>query len=82
MNDLYFVRPTSQAAREKLVDYLEENGYTYIHSADRESTLRSKFPLTIDVRAKTLDHIGTITSAAASVKLHISEEEFYLLIER
>ncbi len=76
------VRPTSQAAREKLVDYLEENGFTYIHSTTRESTLKSIYPLIIYLESKTFHHIGTTTSAAASAKLHISEEEFYSLIKR
>ena len=77
----YLVRPTSKDARLKLVEFLEEHGFTYRHSSTRESTVNSPYPLIIDVVPKTVDHITRAAFAAAAVSHLISEDEFYIAFD-
>ena len=77
----YYIRPTSQEARIELINYLEEHGFTYAHRSTRESTIESPFPVLIEVIPKTVTHIHQAAIAACTVKVLISEEEFYQKFE-
>lgn len=81
----YFVRISGKAAREDFVIFLEKNGFTCAEngSKSRESTIGSRFPLTVDLGRKEYGHIGNTTcaaAAAASGKL-ITVKEFMSLYE-
>ena len=81
----YFVRISGKAAREDFVVFLEKNGFTCAEneSRNRESTIDSRFPLTVDLGRKEYGHIGNTTcaaAAAASGKL-ITVKEFMSLYE-
>ena len=81
----YFVRISGKAAREDFVIFLEKNGFACAEneSRSRESTIESRFPLTVDLGRKEYGHIGNTTCAAAAVasgKL-ITVKEFMSLYE-
>jgi len=82
----YFVRISGKAAREDFVIFLEKNGFACAEneSRSRESTIESRFPLTVDLGRKEYGHIGNTTcaaAAAASGKL-ITVKEFMSLYEK
>lgn len=81
----YFVRISGKATREDFVMFLEKNGFTCAENEtrSRESTIDSRFPLTVDLGRKEYGHIGNTTcaaAAAASGKL-ITVKEFMSLYE-
>ncbi len=81
----YFVRISGKAARNDLIMFLEKNGFACAEneSRSRESTIDSRFPLTVDLGCKEYGHIGNTTcaaAAAASGKL-ITVKEFMSLYE-
>ena len=77
--DRFFIKPTSQDARVELINYLEEQGFAYVHHAIRANTIESRFPVVVDAKEKTIDCMGSVTvsACAASCNALISEEEFY-----
>ena len=81
----YFVRIRKKKARKDLIMFLEKNGFACAEneSRNRESTIESRFPLTVDLGRKEYGHIGNTTcaaAAAASGKL-ITVKEFMSLYE-
>lgn len=83
--DIYFVRISDKKARKDLIMFLEKNGFVCAEneSRSRESTIDSRFPLTVDLGRKEYGHIGNTTcaaAAAASGKL-ITVKEFMSLYE-
>ena len=82
---IYFVRISDKKARKDLIMFLEKNGFACAEneSRSRESTIESRFPLTVDLGRKEYGHIGNTTcaaAAAASGKL-ITVKEFMSLYE-
>lgn len=82
---IYFVRISGKKARKDLIMFLEKNGFACAEneSRSRESTIESRFPLTVDLARKEYGHIGNTTcaaAAAASGKL-ITVKEFMSLYE-
>ena len=80
-----FVRISDKKARKDLIMFLEKNGFVCAEneSRSRESTIDSRFPLTVDLGRKEYGHIGNTTcaaAAAASGKL-ITVKEFMSLYE-
>ena len=80
-----FVRISDKKARKDLIMFLEKNGFACAEneSRSRESTIDSRFPLTVDLGRKEYGHIGNTTcaaAAAASGKL-ITVKEFMSLYE-
>lgn len=80
-----FVRISDKKARKDLIIFLEKNGFECAEneSRSRESTIDSRFPLTVDLGRKEYGHIGNTTcaaAAAASGKL-ITVKEFMSLYE-
>ena len=80
-----FVRISDKKARKDLIMFLEKNGFACAEneSRSRESTIDSRFPLTVDLGRKEYGHIGNTTcaaAAAASGKL-ITVKEFMELYE-
>ena len=81
----FFVRISDKKARKDLIMFLEKNGFACAEneSRSRESTIESRFPLTVDLGRKEYGHIGNTTcaaAAAASGKL-ITVKEFMSLYE-
>ena len=73
-----FVRPKNREERVMLLDFLESEGFYYWPEGNcREETETSPFPVTVNPRLMQVGHIGNVTCAAASVRHHISAEEFY-----
>ena len=80
-----FIRISDKKARKDLIMFLEKNGFACAEneSRSRESTIDSRFPLTVDLGRKEYGHIGNTTcaaAAAASGKL-ITFKEFMSLYE-
>jgi len=82
---IYFARPRGKKARTKFVEFLEKNGFKCINNKDttRESTIESKFPVTIDMDCKVYGHLHTATSAAAaaSSRRMFPVDRYYMLFE-
>ena len=77
-----FVAPDSKEKRIRLLDFLEKEGFYYWPDHhNRQEMAVSPFPLVICLEEKWMGHMGNVTCAAASVKFHISVEEFYELYE-
>ena len=78
-----YVRPYTHEDRCMLVNYLEKEGFRCIEDASftRQVTIESKFPLVIELKAKTISHMGNVTCAAAAAGSGIimSDKDFYLL---
>ena len=72
-----WVRPQSMEERIRLLDFLEKEGFRYERGFSRYSTVHSKFPIGVNMETKRIFHLLNVTCAAASVKWHISPEEFY-----
>ena len=83
MENCVYVRPSDKEQRIELVEYLEAHGFkceeNYVTS--KQSTIESRFPLTIDVTHKLYGHLHNTTCAAGVVssKRLISAEEFLTL---
>ena len=56
--DIYFVRISDKKARKDLIMFLEKNGFVCAEneSRSRESTIDSRFPLTVDLGRKEYGH--------------------------
>ena len=81
----YYVNVRGKKERKCFIDFLERNGFKCEDTTDssRENTMDSRFPITVDIGHKKYDHMGSITcaAAAATAKVIISAEEFYVLYE-
>ena len=81
----YFVPISGKRARKDFIALLEKNGFVSEGKEEcgRESTINSKFPITIDIGRKEYGHIGNITCAAIASKSRksISADEFLVLYE-
>ena len=81
----YLVDVRGKKERHSFIVFLEKNGFRCADSAttNRESTIDSRFPITVDIGRKKYGHIGNTTCAAAAVssKAIIPAEEFYILYE-
>ena len=81
----YLVDVRGKKDRYSFIVFLEKNGFKCADSASasRESTIDSRFPITVDIGRKKYDHMGNTTCAAAAVssKAVIPAEEFYILYE-
>jgi hypothetical protein len=81
----YYVHIRSKKERKSFIDFLEKNGFKCEDAAPsaKESALDSRFPITVDIGHKKYGHMNSITcaAAAATAKVIISAEEFYMLYE-
>ena len=79
----FYIHPSTDEARVKVVDYLEEKGFTYGELHDREEVVSSFLPVVADIKDKIVRRTGNVTCAAcaASQDLIMSEEEFYQVFE-
>ena len=81
----YLVDVRGKKERHSFIVFLEKNGFKCADSptTNRESTIDSRFPITVDIGRKKYGHIGNTTCAAAAVssKSVIPAEEFYILYE-
>ena len=79
----FFVHTSSYDERIGLVEFLEKEGFRCVedNSFSRLSTLESKLPLVIELREKTIRHMGNVTCAAAAgtSRVIIGCDELYLL---
>ena len=77
----FYIRPTTVAAREKLVHYLETIGYTFGTIMDRDDVISSFLPVVADTSKKEIRRMGNVTVAAcaAQCKVLLTENEFYRL---
>lgn len=74
--------------REKRIDFvvfLEKNGFICDVSVttNRESTIESRFPITVDVEHKKYGHMGNTTCAAAAVSARkiMTVDDFHMFYE-
>lgn len=71
--------------RLSFIVFLEKNGFKCDDSAtvSRESTIESRFPITVDIGRKKYGHMGNTTCAAAAAtsKMLISAEVFFIQYE-
>ena len=76
----YYVDVRDKKERNRFIVFLEKNGFK---SDDREGTIESKFPITVDIDRKVYGHMGNATCAAgaASSKVLITAEKFFVLYE-
>ena len=76
-----YVWPSSEEDRVKLILFLESEGFFCIEDDvySRQGTLESRLPLVIDMRDKSISHMGHVTCAAAAASSGwlIREAEFY-----
>lgn len=74
-----YIRPSSQEAREAVMRFLEERGYTYQGHMDREDVRTSFLPLAADLAQKQIRRMGNVTVAACAAQSGIlmSETEFF-----
>lgn len=81
----YYVDVRGKKERIGFVVFLEKNGFTCDDSAtvSRDSTIASRFPITVDIGRKKYGHMGnTICAAAAATsKVIISPEVFFIQYE-
>ena len=81
----YYVDVRDKKERLDLIVFLEKNGFKCDDSASvsRESTIASRFPITVDVGRKKYGHMGNTTCAAAAAasRITISAEVFYIRYE-
>ena len=79
----FFVHTSSYDERIGLVEFLEKEGFRCVedNSYSRLGTLESKLPLVIELREKTIRHMGNVTCAAAAgtSRVIIGCDELYLL---
>ena len=82
-NKMLYVHPHTQAERNELVEFLEEEGFICKedNSFNRQEILESRFPLIIELREKSIYCMGNVTCAAAAAtsRIIMSDKEFYLL---
>ena len=69
--------------RIELVEFLEREGYNAVNEGirTREWILEGKFPIIVRFEDKTIDRIGNVTCAAASVKSLKTLDEFYQIFK-
>jgi hypothetical protein len=81
----YRVDVRDKKERLDLIVFLEKNGFKCDESetVSRESTIASRFPITVDVGRKKYGHMGNTTCAAAAAasRITISAEVFYIRYE-
>ena len=81
----YYVDVRDKNERHSFILFLEKNGFKcdVSEAINRESTIDSRFPITVDIGRKKYDHMGNITCAAAAVtsKALISAEDFFIHYE-
>ena len=81
----YYVDVRDKKERIDFIVFLEKNGFKcdVSETTSRESTIESRFPITVDVGRKKYGHIGNTTCAAAAVSSNavISAESFYIHYE-
>lgn len=79
-----YIRPSSMAERERLVDYLESKGYSYNGFMDRDDVLTSFLPVVADLKDKVIRRMGNVTVAAcaAQSKVLLTTGEFYKLLKK
>lgn len=72
-----YVRTEDVKARERLISFLEGEGFRC--DADRQAVVELRFPVVVDMIDKVYSVIHTVTSAAAAVSSDavISEDRFY-----
>ncbi|MBR3532762.1 MAG: hypothetical protein IKN80_02580 [Clostridiales bacterium] len=72
-----YVRTEDVKARERLISFLEGEGFRC--DADRQAVVELRFPVVVDMTDKVYSVIHTVTSAAAAVSSDavISEDRFY-----
>ena len=78
-----YIRPTTVAAREKLINYLETKEFTYSGLMDREDVLTSFLPVVADIKNGIIRRMGNVTVAACAAQCNVllSEREFYRVYE-
>ena len=79
-----YVAPHDRESRVARVERLESEGFRQVGVVvGSEGSTRSKLPLSINLREKAIESMGNITCAAgaASCKVIIGVEEFYMLYE-
>ena len=81
----YLVDVRGKKERHSFIVFLEKNGFKCDDSdaINRESTIDSRFPITVDIGCKRYGHMGNTTCAAAAVtsKALISAEDFFIHYE-
>ena len=84
-NGKYYVDVKGRKARTRFVVFLEKNGFKcdVSKTTSRESTIDSRFPVTVDIGRKKYGHMGnTICAAAAATsKAIMSVEDFMIHYE-
>ena len=82
---LYYVTPRGKERRERFVSLLEKNGFECVDDTitTRESTISSKYPITVDFDRKVYGHIHNTTCAAgaASANRMYPLEVFIAMLE-
>ena len=74
----FIVAKFKERTREDLLRFLEEEGFSYLNNGvSREMLINSVFPIIIEVSVKKIWGIMSYAMAAASIKAHISDSEFY-----
>ena len=81
----YYVDVKGKKARNRFVVFLEKNGFKcdVSKTTSRESTIDSRFPVTVDIGRKKYGHMGNTTCAAAAAtsKVIITAEVFFIQYE-
>ena len=81
----YYVDVKGKKARNRFVVFLEKNGFKcdVSKTTSRESTIDSRFPVTVDIGRKKYGHMGNTicAAAAANSKAIMSVEDFMIHYE-
>ena len=77
--DQLYVKPATREARADLLASLEDEGFGYDDSWDRESVLESGLPVVVRAEERTIGRMGNVTVAAcaATAKVILNDTESY-----
>lgn len=77
---IYYVKVKDKKERQVFIEYLEKHGFKCDEDevTTRQSTIDSKFPITVDAVNKLYGHLHNVTCSAATVTSGriITVEEF------